>query len=329
MSRLVHAGATWDLTAPEKEAEFEKAIVDHSDAIFGPNRIYIDCKRRIGKSAGIKNIPDGYLVDLTSKTKPRLYVVENELSSHPLYKHIGQQLLEFSVSFKSTQRLARDILLDQIRKDKETRKKCEEYVRDAGLRNLDRMVSYLVEDQPFRALLIIDTADEELFFLLKRFSFDVEVIEFEEYKSESGESIFRFTPFEAELEETIRTSRGARVDIADLDTIVVPAREEGFTETFLGEDRWYAVRISPSMRPQLEYIAAYQVAPISAITHVAKVRSIEPWLDSGKYSVNFVGPASEIGPLRLVPKGKVKHIQGPRYAKYSTLRAAKNLDEAF
>lgn len=329
MSRLVHGGGTWELTEPKNEEEFERAIVAHSYAIFGPSRIYIDCKRRIGTHTGIKNIPDGYLVDLTSKTKPRLYVVENELSSHPLYKHVGQQLLEFSVSFKATQRLARDILLDQIRKDKETRKKCEDYVREAGLRNLDKMVSYLVEDQPFRALLIINEADEELFSLIKKFTFDVEVIEFEAYKNEEGESIFRFTPFEAELEETIKTSRARRMDIADLDTLVVPAREEGFRETFLGENRWYAVRISPSMKPQLEYIAAYQVSPISAITHVAKIRDIEPWLDSGKYCVNFAEPAAEIGPLQLVPKGKVKHVQGPRYTKYSSLKAAKNLDEAF
>jgi hypothetical protein len=27
------------------------------------------------------------------------------------------------------------------------------------------------------------------------------------------------------------------------DTIIVPAREDGFSELFLGENRWYAIRI--------------------------------------------------------------------------------------
>src|SRR5712692_130456 len=48
----------------------------------------------------------------------------------------------------------------------------------------------------------------------------------------------------------------------EIDTIVVPAKEEGFQETFLGEHRWYAVRIHGSVRPQIKYIAAYQIAPV-------------------------------------------------------------------
>jgi hypothetical protein len=56
---------------------------------------------------------------------------------------------------------------------------------------------------------------------------------------------------------------------------------------FLGEDRWYAVRIHGSMRPQIKFAAAYQVAPVSAITHIAPVRSIEPWKDTGKVVLTF------------------------------------------
>ena len=64
------------------------------------------------------------------------------------------------------------------------------------------------------------------------------------------------------------------------------------------------------MRPQIKYIAVYQVAPISAITHIAPVESIEPWEDSGKYVVKFSEPAK---PIRLVQKGRVKALQNLRY----------------
>ncbi len=87
---------------------------------------------------------------------------------------------------------------------------------------------------------------------------------------------------------------------------MVPAREEGFQDTFLKENRWYAVRIHGTMRPQIKYIAAYQVAPQSAITYMAPVSSIEPWDETKKFVVNFAEPARKIGPIPLSKKWQSK-----------------------
>jgi len=65
----------------EDEADLEAAIVEVQSELFGPNRIYLDVKKKIGAKGGLRNIPDGYLVDLSGR-QPRLYVVENELASH-------------------------------------------------------------------------------------------------------------------------------------------------------------------------------------------------------------------------------------------------------
>lgn len=51
------------------------------------------------------------------------------------------------------------------------------------------------------------------------------------------------------------------VDVSDLDTVVVPAQEDGFQEVFLGEHRWYQIRIHASMLPRIKYIAAYRPSP--------------------------------------------------------------------
>ena len=118
-------------------------------------------------------------------------------------------------------------------------------------------------------------------------------------------------------------------NIAKVDTIVVPAREDGFEEVFLGENRWYAIRIHASMIPQIKYIADYRVAPTSAITHWARVKNIEPWENTGKFVVNFVEPAREIGPIPLAPKGKVRALRNLRYTRFDTLLKAKTLDEVF
>jgi len=59
---------------------------------------------------------------------------------------------------------------------------------------------------------------------------------------------------------------------AQCDTVIVPARKDGFEKVFLGESQWHEIRIGSEMIDRLKYIAAYQVAQISAITHVAQVK---------------------------------------------------------
>jgi hypothetical protein len=108
------------------------------------------------------------------------------------------------------------------------------------------------------------------------------------------------------------------------DTIVIPAKKDGFTEVFLGENCWYAIRIGGGMLENIKYIAAYQSQPISAITHVAKVNHIEPYGDTGKYKVVFSEPAFEIKhiPYGDAPSGS---MQGPRYTSKAKLDEATKL----
>lgn len=108
------------------------------------------------------------------------------------------------------------------------------------------------------------------------------------------------------------------------DTIIVPAREDGFSSVFLGENCWYAVRIGGGMRDQLKYVAAYQSLPISAITHVAPIKQIEPYGDGSKYKIVFSEPAK---PIKSIPFGKATpgSMQGPRYTTYSKLLNAKSV----
>lgn len=117
-------------------------------------------------------------------------------------------------------------------------------------------------------------------------------------------------------------------DDSDLyDTIVVPAREEGFKRVFLGENCWYSIRIGENAIPRLKYIAAYQVAPISAVTHVAEVADIKPYQDSGKYIVKFKSPAQPITPIKLDPNDIGARPQSPRYTNYRKLKSAKKLSD--
>lgn len=109
------------------------------------------------------------------------------------------------------------------------------------------------------------------------------------------------------------------------DTIVVPAREEGFKQRFLNEHCWFAVRINAKHISKLKFIAAYQVAPVGAITHVAEIDAIVPYNDTGKYMIKFKAAATAIVPIPR-SDGSDINMQSSRYALREKVLAAKNLD---
>jgi predicted type IV restriction endonuclease len=110
------------------------------------------------------------------------------------------------------------------------------------------------------------------------------------------------------------------------DTVVVPAKKEGFKRVFLGEDRWYAIPMGVPARKRTKYIAAYQSAPISAVTHLAEVKEIRPYKNTGKYEVVFKGPCKKIRP---VPVKESKNApQGRLYVKRDELLEAEYLEDA-
>lgn len=320
----------------ETEADLENAVVQLAPFIFGPDRIFLTPKKLIGKKGKTQNIPDGYLIDLSSKKNPRLFVVEVELAVHEPLKHIAVQILQFSLSFDSSRRV-KTILRESLDAAKEARAQCERYAASYGFENLDYLLEKMVQgDGAFNALIIIDELDDELeTVLLRRFKFPVEILTLRRFRAADGQPAYQFDPFLADAAERLPDSVAVKgissgpSDPDGVDTIVVPAQEDGFKEVFLGENRWHRIRIHSSMLRQIKHIAVYQVAPVSAITYIAPVKNIELWPDSSKYVLNFTEPARPIGPIRLVPGGKTKALQGPRYTSLRTLQKARTLDEAF
>jgi hypothetical protein len=84
------------------ENELEEAICGAAGVLFGSSRVYLNIKKKVGAKGKIRNVPDGYLIDLASVKQPRLFVVEVELAQHDPLKHVAVQILEFSLSFETS-----------------------------------------------------------------------------------------------------------------------------------------------------------------------------------------------------------------------------------
>src|SRR5207302_9829120 len=107
------------------------------------------------------------------------------------------------------------------------------------------------------------------------------------------------------------------------------ARGESVRDVFLRENRCYPVRIRQDIRSRLKSLAVYQTASVSAMTHIARITSIDPWKDTDKVEVIFAGPAREIRPIPLVKGGRVRPgaLQNLRYTTKRRLDSAANLDD--
>ncbi len=325
------SGKLYEQISFDREDGFEQCVIALADRIFGQSTIYVDVKKRMHGN-GIISIPDGYVVDLADPQQPRLFVVENEIVSHDPFKHIGIQMLRFATSFDDAQTLVRNFIMEEIAKSPEALKRLEAGCEQSSYRNIDNYLDQAIYRE-FRGLVVIDEARPELHRVLEKINADISVLELKAYQASDESRMYFFDTLYDEYEpepttgkdvKTDRAARRARRAISD--TIIVPAREEGFREVFLGENRWYSIRIGAAMKEKIRYIAGYQVAPTSAVTHIAEVQDIRPWKDSGKYVVTFKEPAQEIRPIPV--KEANKSPQGPVYVRREDLLNADCLEDA-
>jgi len=325
MEQIAYNGRLFTSHEYSQEKEFEEQVVNHTLEIFGPHALYVDIKKRIGED-NILSIPDGYLIDASFPAQPRLYIIENELVTHDPYKHIGQQLLKFAISYKASGRAIKAFLLEYILADFAKKSFVEKAAAKAEYRNIDAFFEDLIFEKPIGAIVIIDEVTDDLENVLSQLTMKTDVLEFRTFESK-GELLHKFTPFQGELRES--EDQSADIDPSKWDTIVVPANEDGFNRVFLGENAWWAIRISSSMVDRIKYIAGYQTAPISAITYYAEVAKVEKYKDTTKYILYFKEPAKKIGPIKLTAKKKGSAPQAPRYTTHAKLIAAKTLEELF
>lgn len=328
MERILSGNDIYYLKEYQLEKDFEQDVVANYRHIFGNDTIYIDIKKKIGDN--IVTIPDGYLLDFTFPNNPRLYIIENELSVHDAYKHIGTQLLKFAVSYKQSRLKIKYYILDYLSKMPNDMTFIEKKASEMGYRNIDAMLESMIYKDTVDAIVIIDNSSAELENVLSHLSMKIDIIEFRAYENRTGNRIYKFIPFNNEVKEFVASRGGTKnVSPEEIDTIVVPAQEDGFQSAFIESNAWWQIRISVSMLDKIKYIAAYRTSPVSAITHIAEVDRIEKYKDTNKYILYFKEPAREIPHIELDKDKKGVAPQASRYTTYARLISATKLSEVF
>jgi len=326
MNKILYDNKIYDYAEFEREENLESKVVEYSKQIFGYDTIYFDAKKKM-TSGKISSIPDGFLIDLTIDDSPHFCIIENELSTHDVYKHIGQQMLRHAVSYKNSRSLIKKFLLKEICENKEKSDFINNKITNK-YRNIDAFIEDIISNGEPIYIIVIDESSDDLENILYHLNFKIDILEFKTYKNEN-DSIYEYTPYQAEVRETKETSSKSKIKISDMDTIVVPAQPESVNDVFLGQSCWYAVRISSAMIPKIKYIAAYQTAPQSFIKYYAEVANIERYKDTNKYILKFKSPAVKLKNEIKIGSNPNLAPQSIRYTSFAKLSEAKTLEDIF
>lgn len=113
------------------------------------------------------------------------------------------------------------------------------------------------------------------------------------------------------------------------DTIVVPAKPDGFEKVFLKNNEWYSVAIYENKINSLKYIAAYISQTKQKITHYAEIDRIEtsPY-DEKKKIIYFKDSAKEL-PKHIELGVDKRAFQRSRYTVFNKLINASTTDDLF
>lgn len=179
MKALLIDGVKYTLRAYEDEDELEGIVEEHARDIFGPDCLYFNLKRRISSRAGVISIPDGYVLDFPQSS---WYVVEVELSSHPLHDHIVPQVSKFVSGLDSASTRARIVgsLYDQTSENPLLMAEAKAQVAPA---ELYKSLSDLLGKDP-TLVIVIDEVSPELAEVVKVLPLETRVVEVQTFERE-------------------------------------------------------------------------------------------------------------------------------------------------
>jgi len=134
--------------------------------------------------SGIGSIPDAYVIDLSNR---ELYIVEIELSSHPVYDHIVKQLTKFinGIENPDAKNQIINVLYEEIVRDIVLKATVQKSIRSV---EVYRFISKLLSKPP-RIVVIVDEKTPEIEEACKVLKYQPYIIELKTFVREDAENI--------------------------------------------------------------------------------------------------------------------------------------------
>lgn len=160
------------------ENELEKMVIEHYKEIFGKDALFFD-KQMMKTKTGIKAKTDGFII---SPDEKRWYILEVELSNHPLYEHIVPQITKFNQAYKSYE--TRKKITKAFNEDIKSSVEKEMVIQSKGIKEIHEFLTELVDSKPIIAILI-NVKTEELEEVCETLPFETRIIEFKTFVREN------------------------------------------------------------------------------------------------------------------------------------------------
>lgn len=221
------------------EEELAQMVIEHYKEIFSESAIFFD-PQTMKTQIGIEARNDGIVL---APEQNRWYILEVELSKHPLHEHIIPQISRFSIAYEdeATRKKIVNTLYDAIRQDifKTTA------IKNQKIEDLHKMLTDLIDMQPTIAI-IIDHKTPELDYICRKLPFQTQTSEFKTYERENtgiGVHIHQFQPLWKKQKAEAQLAKSVNEKPQKL----IPRKLEEVIEVavlvFKGEDLSKAVKI--------------------------------------------------------------------------------------
>jgi len=182
---LVVDGVEYYLYTPKDETDdFHSMVKEHYKKIFGEDSLYFDVRKKLKSKSKIGSIPDAYIINFK---RDEWYVVEEELSYHPVYNHIVNQLTRFLNGIKNMKSRSQllEALYREIDKDEVLRNIAKKQINS---HDIHHALTKLISKQP-SIIVIIEEKTMETEEAIESIHPSPHVIEFKTYARKDSPDI--------------------------------------------------------------------------------------------------------------------------------------------
>ncbi len=200
MRILVKDGVRYFPHKYKNEDELESFVKEHIRYIFDSNCFFFD-KTKIESRAGIRTIPDGFVI-----ARDKWYIIEVELSGHPLHDHIVSQISKFNSAIGNAAARHRltSVFYDEIKRNTDMQR----IVASMGISvdTYKHLTDVVIHSTP-QIVIIIDSKTPKLEEACKSLRSPPKIIEFKTYCCEKVEVEVPIHSFDVVKDKSVAAKR--------------------------------------------------------------------------------------------------------------------------